>query len=83
MADIGVGKYLTEPNHDVKILNLQCQIQERKSRIARLKQDIEDLKEMAIKAKEAEVKMLEADLNELNNRLSTIGAVDAVVIDVK
>jgi predicted RNase H-like nuclease (RuvC/YqgF family) len=83
MADMGGQKFLVEPNHDVKILHLQCSIQERKSRLARLKQDIEDLKEMAIKSKEAEIKMLELELAELNQRLDTIAPTNAEVIDVK
>lgn len=83
MADMGVNKFLVEPNHDVKILGLQTQIQERRSRIVRLTQDIEDLKLLAIKQKEAEIKMLELDLAELNQRLDTIIPTTADVIDIK
>jgi len=81
MVDIGQGKYLVDPNHDVKILRLQTLIQERKSRIVRLNQDIEDLTEMAIKTKQAEVKMLELELKKLSDDLDKIGF-NADVIDV-
>lgn len=81
MADMGNNKYLVDANHDVKILRLQTLIQERKSRIVRLNQDIEDLTEMAIKSKQAEVKMLELELDKLNKDLDLIG-VNADVIDV-
>lgn len=81
MVDVGGGNYLVDPNHDVKILRLQTMIQERKSRIVRLKQDIEDLTEMAIKTKQAEVKMLELELQKLNDDLGKIGF-NADVIDV-
>ncbi len=80
MADLGNNTYLVAANHDVKILRLQCLIQERKSRIKRLNQDIEDLTEMAIKSKQAEVKMLELELHKLSTDLDTIGVTD--VIDV-
>ena len=79
MADIGGGKYLVEANHEVKILRLQTLIQERKSRIVRLNQDIEDLTEMAIKAKQAEVKMLELELHKLSNDLDKIGSLGEVI----
>jgi len=84
MADIGGGKYLVEANHDVKILRLQTLIQERKSRIVRLKQDIEDLTEMAIRSKQAEIKMLELELNKLSEDLDRIGSVGEIIdIEVK
>ena len=82
MADMGIRNHLVEPNHDVKILNLQTMIQEKRSRIVRLIQDIEDLELMAIKQKRAEIKMLELDLAELNQRLDTITPTDAEVIDM-
>ena len=82
MADMGIRNHLVEPNHDVNILNLQTMIQEKRSRIVRLIQDIEDLELMAIKQKRAEIKMLELDLAELNQRLDTITPTDAEVIDM-
>ena len=79
MADIGGGNFLVEANHDVKILRLQVLIQERKSRIKRLNQDIEDLTEMAIKSKQAEVKMLELELKKLSDDLGKIGTYGEVI----
>jgi len=80
MADMGGNKFLVPENHDVKILRLQVLIQEKKSRIKRLNQDIEDLTEMAIKSKQAEVKMLELELHKLSIDLDMIGTTD--IIDV-
>jgi len=80
MADTDTNRYLVNPNHDVKILRLQVLIQEKKSRIKRLNQDIEDLTEMAIKSKQAEVKMLELELHKLSIDLDMIGTTD--IIDV-
>lgn len=83
MADIGSKTgYLVEDGHDVKILNLQTDIQMRKSRIVRLTQDIEDLKVLAIKQKEIEIKRLEADLIELSKRLDIITPTNAEIIDI-
>ena len=80
MADMGGSKFLVPENYEVKVLRLQALIQERKSRIVRLKQDIEDLTEMAIRSKQAEVKMLELELNKLSDDLKTIGS--DVIIDI-
>jgi fatty acid-binding protein DegV len=81
MADTGTNNFLVAPNHDVKVLRLQVLIQEKKSRIKRLNQDIEDLTEMAIKSKQAEVKMLELELDKLTSDLTNTGN-DADIIDV-
>ena len=84
MADIGApNKFLVEDGHDIKILNLQSEIQMRKSRIVRLTQDIEDLKQLAIKQKEVEIKRLEADLVELLKRLDIILPTNAEIINIK
>ncbi len=84
MGDIGSqNKYLVEDNHDIKILNLQSEIQMRRSRIVHLTQDIEDLKELAIKQKEVEIKRLEADLSELLKRLDIILPTNAEIINIK
>jgi len=83
MADIGGHGYLVTPNYDVKLLRLQVLVQERKSRIKRLNQDIEDLTEMAIKSKQAEVKMLELELNKLTNDLDKVGNLEEIIdIDI-
>jgi len=84
MADVGSrSNYLVEDGHDIKILNLQSEIQMRKSRIVRLKQDIEDMQELAIKQKEVEIKRLSADLVELGNRLDMITPTDVDIINIK
>ena len=83
MADIGGGRFLVPENYEVKILRLQTLIQERKSRIVRLKQDIEDLTEMAIKTKQAEVKMLELELGKLTEDLTKLhGGGEIIDIEV-
>ena len=81
MADIGT-KFIVEANLEVKVLTLKARIQERVSRTARIKQDIEDLKKMAIVSKQAELKMLQLELNKLNTELVAISPEDAQIIDV-
>lgn len=83
MADMGGAKFLVEPNHSVKILGIQTNIQERKSRIVRLTQDIEDLQLLAIKQKEAEIEMLKLDLIELEKRLDMVNPTDATIVEIK
>lgn len=82
MADIGTGKFLVEANLEVKILTKETDIQEKVSRINRLKQDIEDLTEFSIKAKLAEMKMLELELIKLRGDLEILKPQDAEIIDV-
>jgi hypothetical protein len=82
MADMGGGNFMVPENYEVKVLRLQTHIQERKSRIVRLNQDIEDLKEAAIKSKQAEVKMLELELSKLTDDLDKINSA-GVVIDIE
>ena len=83
MADMGGGgRYLVVENLEVKILNKESEIQERISRVNRLKQDIEDLTEFAIKQKQAELKMLELELIKLREDLAILKPQDADIIDV-
>jgi hypothetical protein len=66
MADLGVQQnWLVSPTHDIEIKWLDVQIQERKSRIARHKQDIEDLVKGRITELEAKIMMLDLELKEL------------------
>ena len=51
---------------------IQCQIQERRSRISRLRQEIEDLMQGVIMAKEADIIMLEKELAFFNTRLESL-----------
>jgi len=73
MADMGVTRVDIKETPNIKILKLQVLIQERKSRIVRLKQDIEDLTELAIRSKQAEVETLQLELNKLNDDLDRVG----------
>ena len=66
MADLGISRnYLVEPNRDVKVKWLEVQIQERKSRCVRLRQDIEDLKRGRIVELEAQIIIAEKELTKL------------------
>jgi len=77
MADIGIPKqnWLVTEDWDVEKKWIEVQIQERKSRIARFKQDIEDLRKGKIVDVEARVMMLAKELAFLENKLSQ-GIVD-------
>jgi hypothetical protein len=69
MADIGVKQqYLVSPDHAVEQKWLQVQIQERKSRIARYKQDIEDCLKGRIIDLEAKIMMLEKEIQMLGTK---------------
>lgn len=68
MADIGVNRnYLVEPNRDVKIKWLEIQIQERRSRVVRLRQDIEDITKGKIVELEAQMIIANNELIKLEN----------------
>jgi len=51
---------------------IQCQMQERRSRISRLKQEIEDMMQGVIVAKEADIIMLEKELSILTTKLESL-----------
>ena len=66
MSDLPVeGNWLVAPDTDIKRKWIEVQIQERKSRIARHKQDIEDLKKGKIVDLEARILMLDKELIDL------------------
>ncbi len=71
MADIGGNRQwlIDEPN-EVKKKWIACEIQQRKSQITRLKQDIEDLKNGQIVKLEATIMMLEKELENLSEKLA-------------
>ena len=79
MADLGTGtRYLVEANRDVKSKWLDVQIQEKKSQIVRIKQDIEDLVkgriiqlEAALLMLDREILKLESDKKLLDNSIDT------------
>lgn len=68
--------WLVSPDYEVEKKHLEVQIQERKSRIARLKQEIEDIL-LGIKVgKEADILMLEKELRLLQDRLRALNPKD-------
>lgn len=70
MADIQNSRnWLVEPNQEIKDMWIKCQIQERKSQITRLKQDIEDLKNGQILKLEATILMLEKEVEKLKSQV--------------
>lgn len=63
MADLDVNRgWLVSPNAEVELMWLNVQIQERRSRIARYKQDIEDLQKGKILDLQAKIIMLEKEV---------------------
>ena len=83
MADLRVNKqWLIEPNADVKKKWIQCQVQERKSQIVRLEQDIEDLKNGQIVKLEATIIMLKKEMAQLKDDLLSLITPENKVIDV-
>jgi len=73
MADIGAPQqWLVSPTKEIEDKWVEVQIQERVSRIARYKQDIEDLKKGRILELEAKILMLELELNEIRARKTAI-----------
>ncbi len=76
MADLQVNQnWLVEAQSDVKKKWLEVQIQERASRIARFKQDIEDMKKAQIVKIEASIMMLEREKDKLKEELNKIESV--------
>lgn len=74
MADVNVpGTWLVSPTKEIEDKWVEVQIQERVSRIARYKQDIEDLKKGKILELEAKIMLLELELKEIKARRITAG----------
>ena len=83
MADLGTNRnWLVQPNEEIKKKWLSCQIQERKSQVVRLKQDIEDLKQGQIVKLEATIMMLDKEIIQLLNEFEAID-VSAEIIKEK
>lgn len=79
MADLPVeGNWIVPADQQVKCKWVEVQIQERKSRIARHRQDIEDLKKGRIVELEARIMMLEKELGELEQDLKKINPIEIV-----
>ena len=71
MADIGVNKqWLVSPTKEIEDMWITVQIQEKKSRIVRHRQDIEDLQKGKLTEIGALIKMLEMEVKELEGKLA-------------
>lgn len=69
MADIGASQnWLVSPTREIEDKWIEVQVQERRSRIIRYKQDIEDLRKGRIIELEAKIMMLELELIEIEAR---------------
>jgi hypothetical protein len=70
MADLASQRnWIVDPNQEVKDMWVKCEIQQRKSQIIRLKQDIDDLKNGQILKLEATIIMLEKEVTKLQSQL--------------
>jgi len=73
VADLQVeGNWLVSPSTEIDKKWIEVQIQERKSRIARHKQDMEDLLKGKIVDLEARILMLELELKELEAKKNAV-----------
>lgn len=72
MADLGTTGWLVEAGSDVKKKWLKVQVQEKKSRIARYKQDIEDLKQGRILELECRIAVLEQQMKDQQAEMDAI-----------
>ena len=69
MSDIGERQtWLVSPTKEIEDKWIEVQIQERISRIARYKQDIEDLQKGKILELQAKIMLLELELREIRAR---------------
>ena len=69
MADLPIeGNWLVSPNREIEVKWIEVQIQERKSRISRHKQDMEDLIKGKLVDLEARILMLDKELKELETK---------------
>ena len=74
MADLGVNQqWLVSPSAEVEKKWVQVQINERKSRINKIKQDIEDLKQVQLIKLEAQVMVMAQEILELETTLKNKG----------
>lgn len=68
MADLGSSHWLVSPDHEIEQKWIDVQIQEKKSRITRYKQDIEDLQKGKILDIECRISMLEKEVHFLSQK---------------
>jgi hypothetical protein len=77
MADIpSEGNWLVSPDNKIEEKWIEVQIQERKSRIARHRQDMEDLIKGKLVDLEARIMMLEKELKELETKRDRVRAIE-------
>lgn len=70
MGDIGIAKnWLVSPTKEIDEMWIKVAIQEKKSMIARYKQDIEDLMHGRVTDLQAKIKMNELEMRELETKL--------------
>ena len=82
MADIPIeGNWLVTPNAEIEKKWIEVQIQERRSRIARHKQDMEDLVKGKLVDLEARIMMLENELKELEQKKAHVSK-GVITVDV-
>lgn len=80
MSDIAVeGNWLVDPDNEIKQKWIEVQIQERKSRIARHRQDKEDLIKGKLVDLDARILMLEKELKDLEAKKSKVTIVESQV----
>ena len=72
MGDLNNQRWLVDPNKEVEKKWVECQIQERKSKIAKLNQDIEDLLKGRVVELEAQIMMNEMELKSLEEKYGNI-----------
>jgi len=80
MADVGVNtQWLASPDSQVEEMWIDVQIQERKSRIVKMKQDIEDLIKVQKIKFDAQIMMLEKEIGYLQQKKKAVGIEDAII----
>ena len=78
MADLGITKnWLVSPTKEIDEMWIQVQIQERKSAVARYRQDIEDLQKGRILDLQARIKMCELEIKQLEAKLLQSKSIEA------
>ena len=84
MADLGVSQHwLVNPTKEIEDKWLEVQIQERVSRIARYKQDIEDLKKGRILELEAKIMMLDLELKRILEQKTSSDTTTILEVDIQ
>jgi len=79
MADLQEGNWLVNPDAEIKFKWIEVQIQERKSRIARHRQDKEDLIKGKLVDLDARILMLDKELKNLESEADKLTPVDVTV----